>query len=89
MARPIPIEYVVEVGEIIPLTLLDEVDNIVNTTPMTCGSPHSSGQFTQMKVDQIPKFENSLRKRKGRRPNQVVGKSGIIRRDKREKVKYL
>ena len=40
-------------------------------------------------VDQRPKFENSLRKRKARRPNQVVGKTGIIRKDKRTKARFL
>jgi hypothetical protein len=87
MARVIPIEFVVEMGEIIPLTLLDEVDNLVNTDPMTCASKACS--LPQCMVDHTPKYEGSKRVFKGRRPNQVVGKSGIIRRDKREKVKYL
>jgi hypothetical protein len=38
-----------------------------------------------MFVDQTPRYD-----RKGRRPNQVVGrKSKIIRPDKRKKAKYL
>lgn len=54
---------------------------------MTCGSPH--GGSPQAMVDQTPKYENSLRRRKGRRENQVIGKGGIIRVDKRKKAKFL
>jgi hypothetical protein len=50
---------------------------------MTCGSINSPQAF----VDQTPKY---YRKNKGRRPNQVIGKKGIIiRPDKRKKAKYL
>ena len=94
MARRIPIEFldfdprfqIISVHKLI----LDEVDNPVNTESMTCGSSKSSGcGFGQNMVDQTPKYENSMRKRKGRRENQVVGKSGIIRPDRRKKAKYL
>ena len=45
----------------------------------------TQGQFL---ADQRPKFDNQLHR--GRRPNQVIGKkSGIIRPDKRKKVKFL
>jgi len=44
-------------------------------------------QFPQTKVDQGPRYEGQ--KRKGRRENQVVGKSGVIRPDKRKKAKFL
>ena len=87
MARVIPIDCVMSVGEIIPLTLLDETDNADNNAPMTCASKACS--LPQCMVDHTPKYEGSKRGRKGRRPNQVVGKGNIIRRDKREKVKYL
>lgn len=81
MARVIPFSYVVELGEIIPLTLLDTVDNSVNTVPMSCESKSmkSGCKSPQCLVDQRPVREN-----------QVIGrKSKIIRRDKRKKVKYL
>jgi len=42
----------------------------------------------QHMVDQGPKYENQLKK-KGRRKNQVLSQQGIIRPDKREKVRYL
>ena len=52
---------------------------------MSCGQPHGTSASPQMMVDQTPRYD-----RKGRRPNQVIGKkSGIIRPDKRKKVKYL
>jgi hypothetical protein len=52
---------------------------------MSCGVAHpmKSGQAM---VDQRPVYD---RKWKGRRENQVIGKSGIIRRDKRKKNKYF
>ena len=42
-------------------------------------------------VSQTPKFDNAVKKghRRGRRENQVVGKRGIIRPDKRKKAHYL
>lgn len=43
----------------------------------------------QAMVDQLPKFDNAVKKRKRRRENQVIGKAGIIRPDKRKKVRYL
>jgi hypothetical protein len=51
----------------------------------------NSCSFSQAMVDQRPRFDNALRKgkRRGRRENQVVGKAGIIRPDKRKKAKYL
>jgi len=41
-------------------------------------------------VDQTPKYDNAVRKRrrKGRRPNQVIGQAGIIRPDKRNRARY-
>ncbi len=46
-----------------------------------------SGATPQAMVDQTPKYDKRF---KGRRPNQIVGKSGIIRRDKRSaRKKYL
>lgn len=47
----------------------------------SCGHP-------QAFVDQRPKFDNAMRKR-GRRKNQVIGRRGIIRPDKRYKAKFL
>ncbi len=41
-----------------------------------------------MMVDQRPKFDNAI-KRKKRRENQVIGKTGLIRPDKRIRTKYL
>jgi len=49
----------------------------------------SGTSFGQAMVDQRPVFDRG-RKKKGRRPNQVIGKGGIIiRPDKRKKVRYL
>lgn len=44
-------------------------------------------QFGQHMVNQTPKFEKAVYK--GRRENQVMSKSGIIRRDKRKKHKFF
>ena len=55
---------------------------------MTCGMSNASKGSPQMMVDQTPKYDNQVRKRK-RRINQVMGRSGIIRPDKRNKAKYL
>lgn len=56
---------------------------------MTPGPSGSS--FPQAFVDQRPRFDNRLHKRnrRGRREQQVIGKAGIIRPDKRRKAKYL
>lgn len=43
----------------------------------------------QMMVDQRPKYDNQVRKRRARRPNQVIGRAGIIRPDKRRKARFL
>ena len=46
----------------------------------------------QMMVDQRPVFDNGMRRkrrRKGYRENQVIGRAGIIRPDKRKKAKYF
>lgn len=43
----------------------------------------------QMMVDQTPRYDNQFRKRRGRRENQVIGRSGIIRPDKRKKAKFF
>ena len=51
---------------------------------MTMNQPGCS--YPQAMVDR-PKFEGQ--KSKGRRENQVVGKSGVIRKDKRLKTKYF
>jgi hypothetical protein len=42
-------------------------------------------------IDQRPRFDNSRRKKKkkGYSPNQVLGKSGILRADKRMKARFL
>lgn len=45
--------------------------------------------FGQHMVDQKPKFDNQVRKRKRRRIHQVLGPSGLIRPDKRMKAKFL
>lgn len=53
------------------------------------GAPASGCSFGQHMVDQRPRFDNQVRKR-GRRESQVLSrKSGIIRPDKRKKVKFL
>lgn len=50
---------------------------------------HVSGKGSpQMMVDQTPRYDNAMRRR-GRRPNQVMGRKGIIRPDKRKKAKYF
>ena len=48
-----------------------------------------SQSFGQHMVNQGPKFDNALRKKKKRRENQVMSQSGIIRPDKRHKAKFL
>lgn len=51
--------------------------------------PHTS-MGPQAFADQRPVYDNARRKRKkGRRPNQVIGSGGIIRPDKRNKAKYF
>ena len=90
MSRPVPIKYILELGTEINITVLDTVDNPVNTIAMSCQSPKSTGaacKLPQCMVDHTPKFENSVRK--GRRPNQVIGKKGMIRKDKRIKPHYF
>lgn len=52
--------------------------NVIANAKAGCGHP-------QTFVDQRPAFD---RKRRGRRENQVIGKAGIIRPDKRKKAKY-
>lgn len=49
----------------------------------------SGCSFSQAMVDQRPAYDNAVRKGKPRRANQVIGKSGIIRPDRRKKAKYL
>jgi hypothetical protein len=49
----------------------------------------SGGISPQSFVDQRPAYDRRKRSKKVLRPNQVVGKSGVIRPDKRKKVKYL
>lgn len=90
MARRIPIEWVVEDGEYFPIWVIDIVDKPVNSSLMTCGNL-SAGMGPQSMVDQTPKYDSRLRQRqrKRRRIHQVMGKSGIIRPDKRMKAKYL
>lgn len=39
-------------------------------------------------VNQTPRFDNHRRKGK-RRENQVIGKGGLIRPDKRKKAHYI
>ena len=52
--------------------------------------PHAS-MGPQAFVDQRPVYDGARRKRKRKnyRPNQVIGKGGIIRRDKRLSTKYF
>lgn len=52
------------------------------------GPMQSSGQG-QFMVDQYPKFDNDLKRKKGRRKNQIISQTGIIRPDLRTKTKYL
>lgn len=54
---------------------------------MSCQSSKGASS-PQCLVDQGPRYENQMRKR-ARRKNQVIGKGGIIRPDKRCKAKYL
>jgi hypothetical protein len=57
---------------------------------MTPGASPSSGcSFGQHMVSQTPVFDNAVRKRGPARPNQVMSRKGIIRRDKRKKAKFL
>lgn len=56
---------------------------------MSCGVAHPMNTG-QMMVDHRPRFDNALRRRRrGRRENQVIGRGGIIRPDKRKKAKYF
>jgi hypothetical protein len=54
---------------------------------MSCGNL-SKGIGPQSMVDQGLKYENDLKK-KGRRKNQIMSQAGIIRPDKRQKIKYI
>jgi hypothetical protein len=49
------------------------------------GSIASGTSFSQAMVNQGPRYDRKWK----RRSNQVMGKSGIIRPDKRKKSKYL
>lgn len=51
---------------------------------MTTAGKYISSKTGQHFVDQRPVFD-----RKVKRTNQVMGKTGIIRRDKRKKARYL
>lgn len=46
-----------------------------------------SASVPQCMVDQRPRFER--KRQRARRGNQVIGKAGIIRPDKRKKAKYF
>lgn len=48
----------------------------------------SGCSFPQTMVNQTPRFDNATKKRKSS-GNQVKSKAGILRPDKRKKVKYL
>ena len=89
MARSIPISWVMAPGEIIYLTRLDEVDKPDNTPDRSCPSPCSgkSCASSQRMVDQTPCYDRKRRRKSNR--NQVIGKGGLIRPDKRVKAKYL
>lgn len=54
---------------------------------MSCGNAMSQG-FPQFMVNQVPKFDNALKKKRRKSGNQVMGKN-LIHPDKRNKVKYL
>lgn len=54
---------------------------------MSCGNGMSQG-FGQFKVDQTPRFDNQLKKKRRKNGNQVMGKN-LIHPDKRNKVRYL
>lgn len=58
---------------------------------MSCGMSKGSGTgFGQFMVNQGPKYDNAMRRRKRKHSgNQVMGKAGIIRPDRRNKAKYL
>jgi len=56
---------------------------------MSTASIPSGCSFGQHMVNQAPKFDNAVRKKRKSHGNQVISKAGIIRRDKRTKVKYL
>lgn len=47
-----------------------------------------SCSFGQFMVDQRPRFDNQVKKRRTN-GNQVISKQGMIRPDKRKKVKFL
>lgn len=49
---------------------------------------NNSCQFPNQMVNQTPRFDNATKKRKSS-GNQVKSKAGILRPDKRKKVKYL
>jgi hypothetical protein len=69
---------------------IDRTDNLNDDLIMSCGMPHAS-MGPQAFVDQRPVYDGARRKRKRKnyRPNQVIGKGGIIRRDKRLSTKYF
>jgi hypothetical protein len=54
------------------------------------GAPASGCSFGQHMVDQRPKFDNQLRRRKGGfSQNQVLSRKGIIRPTKKKKYHYV
>jgi hypothetical protein len=68
---------------------IDRTDNLNDDLIMSCGMPHAS-MGPQAFVDQRPVYDGARRKRrrKGYRENQVIGRGGIIRPDKRQRSKY-
>lgn len=55
---------------------------------MSPGQPSTGQSFKQAFVNQTPVYDNALRKKK-KRSNQVLSKSGMIRPDKRYKAHYI
>lgn len=54
------------------------------------GSNSKGCSFGQYLVDESPRYDNQVRKRRRSRKHQALNRgSGLIRPDKRYKVKYL
>lgn len=54
-------------------------------------APSSKGgqSFRQSFVNETPKYDNAIRKKKRPLSSQVIGAGGILRPDKRTKAKFL
>lgn len=91
MARKLLVSWAELEAEACRIYCVDGEDKPADTLPMTCSCAKgcSPGQHL---VDQTPRYDNQVRKRRKRRrvnATQVISQAGLIRPDKRMKARYL